>query len=281
MSCFYDSKVDTMVSKVRSLDEMVSAVRPRSLVSFGGGGMVRKPMAAVAALAASRIPVRLAVFLGGPDVDLMLGAGAVEHLQFAYVGFDMLGLSPNFRRARETDGLAVVEWTEAMFIAGVEAATRRVPFMPTRSGLGVDLMNLPGVPFKRFDCPLTGEELIAVPAIRPDVLFLHANEADRQGNVRITGDGFLDPQLARAASAVFVTAERVVDRLDDTISEHETTISRLWVSGVAEVPRGCGFTALYPDWPLDYQRATDYAEHCRDQAWLQAHAGAFARGMPR
>ncbi len=267
------------MTKTLALEEMVGSVRPHSVVSFGGGGMARKPMAAVAALAASGTPVRLAVFLGGPDVDLMLGAGEVEELQFAYVGFDALGLSPNFRRARESDGLPVVEWTEAMFIAGVEAATRQVPFMPTRSGLGVDLMDVPGTPFRRFPCPLTGEELTAVPAIRPDVLFLHATEADREGNVRITGDGFLDPQLARAASQVFVTAERVIDRLGDGITEHETTISRLWVSGVAEVPRGCGFTASYPDHPLDYPAAADYAGNCGDRDWVRDYATTLARGV--
>lgn len=269
------------MDKVVPLAEMASSVEPHSLVSFGGGGMVRKPMAAVAALALRQTPVRLAVFLGGPDVDLMLGAGVVEQLQFAYVGLDGLGLSPNFRRARESDGLPVVEWTEAMFIAGVEAATRRVPFMPTVSGPGADLMDVPGTPFRRFDCPLTGEELTAVPAIRPDVLFLHANEADREGNIRITGDGFLDSQLARAASTVFVTADRISDRLSKDISEHETTLSRLWVTGVAEVPRGCGFTASFPDWPLDYAAASDYVGNCRDRDWLRDHAETLVKGVSR
>lgn len=264
------------MSKILSLDEMVAAVPRHALVSFGGGGMVRKPMAAAAALASSCSSVRLSVFLAGPEVDLLLGAGVVEQLDYAYVGLDALGLSPNFRRAREKEDLPAVEWTEAMYIAGVEAATRRVPFAPTRTGPGVDLMTLPGIPFRRFACPLTGEELTAVPAIRPDVLFLHANEADRQGNVRITGDGFLDAQLARAAATVYVTVERIVDRLDG-MSERETTLSRLWVSGVAEVPRGSGFTALYPDHPLDYAEAANYVAHCADREWLRDYA---EQGVP-
>ncbi|MBC3192163.1 CoA transferase subunit A [Pseudonocardia sp. C8] len=268
------------MSKVVSLDEMVAAVPPGAVVSFGGGGMVRKPMAAVAALALRRTPVRVSVFLGGPDVDLMLGLGDVAELQFAYVGLDALGLSPHYRRAREKEGLPVVEWTEAMYIAGVEAGCRRVPFMPTRSGLGVDVMELPGTPFARFPCPLTGEMLTAVPAITPDVFVLHANEADRAGNVRITGDGFLDPQLARAATTVYVTAERVVDRLGGA-TEHETTISRLWVDGVAEVPEGSGFTASFPGRPLDYRVAGEYVERCTDPEWLREYAGALAAGVSR
>jgi len=264
------------MSKVVSLGEMAAAVPPGALVSFGGGGMVRKPMAAAAALATWRTPIRLSVFLGGPDVDLMLGAGDVQSLDFAYVGFDLLGLSPNFRRARESGGLPVVEWTEAMYIAGVEAATRHVPFMPTRSGLGVDVLAVPGHPFRRFPCPLTGETLTAVPPIKPDFLFIHAAEADREGNVRITGDGFLDPYLARASGTVFVTADRLVDRLPPDLSEHETTISRLWVTGVAEVPHGGAFTAVFPQWPMDYAAAGEYAAHCGDAGWLRDYAAGLA-----
>lgn len=267
------------MSKVRTIEAMAAAVPPHALVSFGGGGMVRKPMAAAAALADRGTPVRLSVFLAGPEVDLLLGTGTVEHLDYAYVGLDALGLSPNFRRAREQEDLPAVEWTEAMYIAGVEAAGHRLPFAPTRSGLGVDLMDLPGHPFRRFACPLTGEELTAVPAVTPDVLFLHANEADREGNVRITGDCFLDPQLARAATTVFVTAERIVERLDAAMTERETTISRLWVTGVAEAPRGCGFTALFPDWPLDHGEAAEYVAHCRDREWLAGHVRALASGV--
>jgi acyl CoA:acetate/3-ketoacid CoA transferase alpha subunit len=266
------------MSKVVSLEEMVAGIEPGTLVSLGGGGLVRKPLAACAALALRGTEVRLTAFLGGPDVDLLIGMGVVAELDFAYVGLDALGLSPNFRFAREKAGLRVVEWTEAMYIAGTEAATRRVPFMPTLSGPGADVMDLPGNPFARFHCPLTGKQLTAVPAIEPDVLLMHGNQADREGNVRIVGDGFLDPYLARAAKRVLVTVDEVVDRLPATMSEHETTISRLWVSAIADVPGGTGFTASFPEWPVDYRAGAEYAGNARDADWLRGFCAELVKG---
>lgn len=257
-----------MGCKLVSLPEMVGRVDTGTVLSFGGGGTVRKPMAATCALADAGKEVELTVFLAGPETDLLIGMGTVRSLQFAYVGLDGLGLAPNFRKGRESGQLSVIEASEQMYIAGVEATLRGVPFMPTRSGRGVQLMEVPGTPYKRFDCPLTGEELTAVPPIRPDVLFLHVNEADRHGNLRISGDCFLDPQLARAAKEVYATAERVVDRLGPDIGARETTISRLWVSGVCELPGGAGFTSLFPDYMLDLDQATEYASNAADPTWL-------------
>lgn len=269
------------MSKVTTLDGMVAQIEPGSVVAVGGGGLVRKPLAACAALALRDVPIELTTFLGGPDVDLLIGMGVVNRLQFAYVGMDALGLAPNFRRAREKGGLQVVEWTEAMYIAGVEAASRRVPFMPTVSGPGAELMDLPESPFVRFPCPLTGTTLTAVPAISPDVLLIHATQADHAGNVRIAGDGFLDPYLARAAKRVLVTAESVVERLPDDISDHETTLSRLWVTAVAEVPGGSGFTSSYPQSPVDYRRGTEYLTNARDRGWLEEFCRDLAKENSR
>jgi glutaconate CoA-transferase subunit A len=269
------------MNKLRSLQELVAHVAPGSLVSFGGGGMVRKPLAACAALALRGARFDLTAFLGGPEVDLLVGMGAVNKLDFAYVGMDALGLAPNFRQAREKGGLPVVEWTEAMYIAGTEAASRRLPFMPTLSGPGAELMELPEVPFVRFVCPLTGAPLTAVPAIVPAVLLLHVNQADHAGNVRIEGDGFLDPYIARAAKQVLVTADQVVDRLPEDITDHETTISRIWVTAVAEVPGGGGFTSVYPQYPLDYRAANEYVQNARDRNWLQRYCEDLVMGAVR
>jgi glutaconate CoA-transferase subunit A len=269
------------MSKVTSLDGMVARIEPGSVVAVGGGGLARKPLAACAALALRGVPIELTAFLGGPDVDMLIGMGVVNRLEFAYVGMDALGLAPNFRQAREKAGLEVVEWTEAMYIAGVEAAARRVPFMPTVSGPGAELMDLPESPFVRFPCPITGTTLTAVPAISPDVLLIHASQADHAGNVRISGDGFLDPYLARAAKQVLVTAESIVETLSDDISDHETTLSRLWVTAVAEVPGGSGFTSSYPHVPVDYRRGMEYLTNARDNGWLNEFCRDLAKGDSR
>ena len=256
-----------MPNKVITLPEAIASIEGGAQIAFGGGGLSRKPLAAakeVALRAPNRL--RLITFLGGPEVDLLIGLGKVESIHYAYVGLDQLGMAPNFRKAREAGAIEAVEATEFMVLAGLEAAIKRVPFMPTTSGLGSDVLSLPNTPFKVFDCPLTQAKLVAVPALRPDVAFIHANEADETGNAFIHGDAYADHLLARASRKVYVTAERVVDRPEP----RGTFISRLWVTGVCEVPGGAGFTGMFPDRRADWGAASEYAANATDPAWLDS-----------
>lgn len=252
------------------LSNMVEAVRDDDLVSFGGGGLLRKPMGAACALAASAISkIRVAAFLGGPEVDVLIGAGKISAISYAFVGMDFLGLSPNFRVARENASLTAYELSEVIAIRGFEAAAKNIPFFPTRSGLGVDLLDTSTTPLRRFSCPVTGAQLVAVPATVPDIAFLHVNVADHSGNCIILGDAFIDPLVARAAKKTFVTAEKVVEKLP---KEHgpgrANYISRIWVDGVCELPGGASFTSMYPDYPVNLEAAMDYQKNATNPDWL-------------
>lgn len=262
------------MDKTASLEELVAAVGRGRCVSFGGGGHVRKPLVAACAIGLSDVaPVDVLAFLGGPEVDVLIAREKVARLQFAFMGLGPLGLMPNFRRARETGSLDVVEASEYLVIAGLEAAVRGVPFLPTRSGLGTDILTRPNTPFRRFECPLTGEELVAVPASVVDVAILHVDLADRRGNCLIYGDPFLDPLLARAAEHTWVTADEVVERLPP-IDERRagTLVSRVWVHGVVHVRGGAGFTGSFPAHPWDPVAAREYQRNCLDAAWLEHFA---------
>jgi glutaconate CoA-transferase, subunit A len=266
---------DSELDKRRSLEQMIGSLRPDSFIAFGGGGMQRKPMTVAKAIAASGLRgMRAAVFLGGPEVDLLAGTGVIGSLHFAYVGFDLFGLAPNFRRARENGRLAIVEYSEGTCIAAFDAGAKRLPFMPTRFGLGTDILKTPTSPFVVFNCPITGEELVAVPALVPDVAFIHVNEADYAGNGLIVGDAFIDPVIARSARKVFLTAERVVERLSADRPGRATVISRMWVEGVCEAPGATGFTGIYPDRPIDVGAVVEYMRNATDPTWLER----FVRG---
>lgn len=257
------------MNKTMQLADMVSEVRSGDRVSFGGGPMTRKPMVAAIALGGSTVEdLHLSCFLAGPEADLLIGLGKVASIECAHFAFDVLGLAPNFRRAREAGGLDAIEHTEGNFVMGAEAGAHGVPFAPSRSGLATDVIRLDNTPYREFSCPLTGERMIAVPAIRPDVHFIQASLADRQGNVVIHGDPYCDALLARGSRTVFVTVDRIVDVLPQTLSQRDTVISRVWVKGVAEVVRGCGFTACFPDWPIHYRAAHEYQRHATDPQWL-------------
>jgi glutaconate CoA-transferase subunit A len=265
------------MDKRLSLKDMVAQIAPGQSVAFGGGGLQRKPIAAVKAIAASTLTdIPVVAFLGGPDVDILVGLGKVARLSFCFVGFDAWGLAPNFRKAREAGTLEIVEYSEATMIAAFEAGAKRLPFIPTRFGLGSQIMRTRTSPFREFDCPLTGERLVAVPAINPDVAIVHVNEADRAGNAVIHSDCYSDPLLVRAAKRTFLTAERVVDKLAADQTRRSTFISRLWVHGVVEAPRGAGLSIMYPDYALDLPRVLEYQKRATDAAWLNAFVAEAA-----
>jgi glutaconate CoA-transferase, subunit A len=270
------------LDKLVTIDRLIDAISCTRCVSFGGGGHSRKPMAAASALARSGIdPVDIEVFLGGPDVDVLIGCGKVRKLMFAFMGLGPLGLLPNFRQAREKDRtLEVVESSEYLILAGLEAAAHQIPFIPTRSGLGTDILTRPNTPYQLMECPLTGETLVAVPASHIDIAIIHVNYADRRGNCLVFGDPFVDELLSRAASQVWITAEHVVDelpRLDERPAHR--FISRVWTTAVIAAPGGAGFTGTFPDSLCDLKAAAEYQSHATDPAWLDGYTAAAVRSF--
>lgn len=266
------------MNKQISMADLAAEIRDGSSLAVGGGGVQRKPMAFARAIARGPVAgLDLISFLGGPETDLLIGMGKVRRLSFAFVGFDAYGLAPNFRQARESGSLEAVEYSEATALVAFEAAAKRLPFLPTRFGLGTDITTTPTSPFKPFECPVSGETLLAVPALTPDVAVIHVNEADRAGNAVILGDAYADPLIARAARRTFVTAEKVVDRISADHSRRATFLSRLWISGVVAAPGGARFTAQYPEYPFDLPAILDYQARATDKAWLAAFAEGGAR----
>lgn len=257
--------------KAATIESIVADIEPGTTIAFGGGGLQRKPMLAASTIARSPLKnLDVISFLGGPEVDLLVGLDRIHRLHFAFVGFDGLGLAPNFRAARERGALEIVEYSEGLMLAALEAAAKRLPFLPSRFGLGTDVLNTRTTPFIEFDCPVSGERLIAVPSLAPDIAFIHVNEADRQGNALIHSDAFADLLLAQASRRVVLTAERVVDSLPADHSGRSTFISRLWVDTVVEAPGGGGVSAVYPNYRFDLPRILNYQEQPASDASLES-----------
>lgn len=262
------------MSKEIDLDELTRRVEPGMLVGFGGNGLSRKPMAAAAALA-NRLggQIDVAAMLGGPEVDLLLGLDKIRSLHFSYVGFDRFGLSPNFRKSREGGAVRAVEYSEGTFISALTAGGQRLPFMPTRRGLGTDLLTMENSPFKTFECPISGQPLVAVPALIPDVAIIHVNVADRFGNGVIYGDPLSDTLMARAAKSVILTAEELIDEVPRGHPQSRANvISRMWVDAVCHVPGGARPTSIYPNYTADAEVLLSYLDLAKDQEWLREFA---------
>src|SRR5665213_2974513 len=129
-----------MADKRASLDEIVAELRPGMTVGFGGWGSRRKPMAVVRAILRAGIGDLTVVSYGGPDVGLLCAAGLVKKVVYGFVTLDSIALDPHFRAARQQGTIGAMEVDEGMFYLGLLAASQRVPFLPTRAGLGSDVM---------------------------------------------------------------------------------------------------------------------------------------------
>jgi len=254
------------MNKVISTDEVVAQIPNGALVAIGGSSLSRKPMALVRALARSdRRDLRVIVNVGGPEVDLLLGTGKIAELIFAFVGFEVMGLAPHFRRARQEGSVKFQEWTEYTVMAGLDAAIKRVPFLPTHSTLATDVLKV-NTAFRTFQDPFGGETLVAVPALRPDVALLHVNLADPQGNGVVLGDGHMDALCAKAARKTFLSAEQIL--LPERLQTYgrDVHIFRTMVTGVVEAPCGAHLTGCAPEYRADLQHVQEYLTAARDEA---------------
>ena len=260
-----------MTDKRASLDDLVAELRPGMTVGFGGWASRRKPMAVVRAIVRAGIGDLTVVSYGGPDVGLLCAAGLVRKVVFGFVTLDSIVLDPHFRAARQTGSIAAMELDEGMLYLGLLAAAQRLPFLPTRAGLGSDVLRV-NPELRTVSSPYAdGEELVAMPALELDAAFVHCNRADHHGNGQMLGpDPFFDDVFLGAAARRFVTAERVVEpgRLTDEGPLQSVVVHRLLTDAVAEVPGGAHFTACPPDYERDesFQRA--YATAAADaDAW--------------
>jgi acyl CoA:acetate/3-ketoacid CoA transferase alpha subunit len=243
-----------------TLDEMVGELRSGMTVGLGGWGSRRKPMAAVRAILRSDLTDLTVVSYGGPDVGLLCASGKVKRVVFGFVTLDSIPTDPHFRAARQAGALETRELDEGMFYLALLAAAQRVPFLPTRSGLGSDVLALDPA-LRTVVSPYDdGEELVAVPAQPLDAAIVHVNRADLRGSGQILGpDPFFDELFLGAAERRFVTTERLVatEALADEGPVQTLCISRLLTDGVVETPGGAHFTACVPDYGRDeaFQKA--------------------------
>src|SRR5215469_9103587 len=164
-----------MVNRVIGIDDVLAAVQPGMTIGIGGWGSRRKPMAFVRALARKGLTDLTVVSFGGPDVGLLIAAGAVRRVVTGFVSLDSIPLEPHFRRARQEGTIELTELDEGMMHWGLLAATQRLPLVATRAGLGSDVLRVnPGLRTVRSPYE-DAEELIAMPALRLDVALIHLN----------------------------------------------------------------------------------------------------------
>jgi len=266
------------VDKRTTEREVIAELRSGMTLGIGGWGSRRKPMSLVREILRSDLEDLTLVSYGGPDVGLLCAAGKVRKVVYGFVSLDSIPLEPHFRTARQTASIEVMELDEGMFQWGLYAAASRLPFLPTRAGLGSDVLKL-NPQLKLVRSPYgDAEEFVAMPALELDAALIHMNRADEGGNGQFLGpDFFFDDLFCLAARRRFMSCERVVPT-KDLLAEgslHTLKINRTMVDGVIEAPGGAHFTECPPDYGRDEAFQREYAATARDRAAWDAFKARY------
>jgi glutaconate CoA-transferase subunit A len=261
-----------------SMQHAVDLVGSSACLGLGGLTLYRRPVMFVRALVEKFIgsgypdSLTLLAFTAGMESDLLVGAGMVARVRSCYFGLEIFGLAPMFTYYANRGEIDVQEETEASLAGGLRASLAGISFMPSRAWLGTDLPKLrPDV--KTIIDPYNGEELMAFPAITPDISVIHALRADYHGNAQIGDNKGIDEELCLASTTVIITAEEIVPELTkaDLVSP--------FVTGVVHAPGGALPTSCHPLYPLDGAAILAYTEKVSDPASYNEFLATWTMGF--
>jgi glutaconate CoA-transferase, subunit A len=253
-----------VTDKQVSAREAVSLVRDGDHIAVGGTLYSRTPMALLfELLRTGRTGLTLSRPLACHETDLFLASGAAQRVVTSWVGIGLRwGLSPVLRHYAENGLARYDEWSHLALGLRYRAAAMGVPFLPTRTMLGSDLAERNHA--QRVSCPYTGEELLAVPALVPDVTILHVHRADMYGNVQVDGYRHMDVDMARAARRVIVSAEEIVAPDIIEAVPGATMLPHFTVDAVVEAPFGAYPHECYGRYEADTGHFDDYVALLRE-----------------
>jgi len=263
-----------MLNKQISMASAIQLVPSGCTLAMGGMTIYRRPMAFARALVQQARrenkpnDLTLLAFTAGPESDLLVGAGIVSRVRTCYFGLEIFGLAPMFTYRANRGEIQIIEESEASLVLGIRARLARIGFMPGRAWLGTDLPRLRPDVLTITD-PYTGEELMAFPAIKPDVAVIHALRADLEGNAQIGLNKAIDEELSAAAEIVIITAEEIVPQLD------KADIVAPFVHAVVHAPHGAAPTSCHPLYPIDGENLLAYVEQVSDPVSFEKFMAGF------
>jgi len=225
--------------KVVTLDEAAATIKDGELVGIGGSTLSRTPMAMIwAMIRARKKNISVCRSIVSSEGDLLFGSGICNKIMTSWFSQGIVwGVSKVMRHHVESGSAIYEEWSHMAMGMGFRAGAMGIPFLPMRSMLGSDLIGR-RPEAKTIDCPFTGEKLLLIPALNPDVAIIHVPRCDAYGNAQIDGLQFMDIDLAMAAKRVILTTETIVSNDQIRRMPDQTKIPFFAVEAVVEVPYG-------------------------------------------
>jgi glutaconate CoA-transferase, subunit A len=247
------------MADIVSLDELAESVPNGIRLGIGGVHLSRLPIALIRqVLARGKKDFVFTSWGGGLPLELFLEADAVRKLIFCFSSLDIFGLAPRFRDALENKKIEIEEWTALAMAQALHAAHVNLPEFPFQIPVGSDLMNA-GTFWKQSPSVFSGEPVGQARRLDIDLLLMHAQRADRNGNIEIQGARGFDPSLLGAAKKVLVTVEEVVE--PGTLGAPRAfLLPKEFITAVATIPWGAYPTSCLPYYSTDYQELLNYVE---------------------
>lgn len=256
------------------VDEAMAAalVTDGMTIAIGGFILHEHPMALLRQII--RRGVRDLTVVGaasaGLEIDLLIGAGCVRKLVTAYVGGEALApIGPLFKAACEAGELELWECDESAYYAALRAGALGLPSMGVRGIVGTSYPDL-NPDLKPYEDPVTGEPLVAVPAIRPDIAILHASAADVYGNIQYIGTGFGDRALYNASDRTIAQVDRLIPVEETRKDPARTAIP--YADAVVRAPYGAHPFASSGSYLEDNEHLKEYLAAARDYVKTKSRA---------
>jgi glutaconate CoA-transferase subunit A len=266
---FFRKKKRTKTNKVMTLKKAVETfVHDGDYLAIGGFGANRTPIAACHEIVRQgRKNMGFAGHTATHDMQILSAGEVYDRLDVAYVvGLEARGLSACSRNYLQSGKVKITEWTNYALSLRLKAAAMGVPFLPARNMMGTDTFRYSGA--KIIECPYTGKKLVALPALYPDISFIHVHESDVYGNCRFRGIAVADLELAGASKRLVITTERLVQTEEIQRDPTATRIPYHLVDAVCVVPYGA-----YPG-TMSYEYFSDEA-HIKEWLTAEKDAGTF------
>ena len=286
-----------IADKLMTLEEAVKRfIKDGSQLAIGGFTITRNPMAVAYEIARQRVKdIHLVCHSHGQALDVLIGAGCVKRLEIAYGGNGRYAPTcVRFKKAVQRSEIEFEDYSNYQMTLRFLASALSIPFIPTKSGLGSDLMNYEGFSkevrkeekvankkYAKVQNPFSEEEdeLVLLPALTPDVTILHVQYVGEDGTVRIKGLTFADIEQAKAADKVIVTCEEIVPRSFIRSDPDQNSLPPFFVDAIVKVPYGAHPTAVFYFYDYDPKHLNLYRKMAGDDTMFKEYLDEWVYGV--
>jgi len=252
-------------SKLSSIEKAVQSIPNGSTIAIGGVHMHNSSIVAIRELVRQKkrdLAVIGSISLG-LQIDMLCGVpGIVRSITCPFVGLEIFGLAPNYRRAVENGQIEIVECCELYTSFGLRAGANNLSFMPLPYGYEYTDLPKANPQYRCIKDPYGGPDIYAVPPLKPDVALIHVQRADKYGNGQPLGPVCVDDVMALASKRVILTCDELIEEEDET-DALRMIIPGFLVSHVVKLPYAahpCSSSFLYD---YDAEHFKEYASAAR------------------